>query len=95
MDPLETYREDVMNVLRPWEQRPGPQSTLRFEAVFDRERDRYLMVVVGWDGKHHVHSTLIHVDIIDGKGRRPRSFCFTSNKAAPAEDQARHGNASG
>lgn len=25
------------------------------------------MVVVGWDGNHHVHSTLIHVDAIEGK----------------------------
>ena len=56
-----------MAVLRPWEQRPGPQSTLRFEAVFDREHDRYLVVVVGWDGHHHVHSALVHIDVIDGK----------------------------
>ena len=56
-----------MKVLRVWEQRPGPESSFRFEAVFDRERDRYLLVMVGWDGRHHVHATLAHVDIIDGK----------------------------
>ena len=67
MDPVDRYRDAVMTVLRPWEQRPGPQSTLRFEAVFDREHDRYLVVVVGWDGPHHVHSTLVHIDVIDGK----------------------------
>lgn len=67
MDPVEHYRDAVMAVLRPWEQRPGPQSTLRFEAVFDRERDRYLLVIVGWDGPHHVHATLLHIDVIDGK----------------------------
>lgn len=67
MDSLDNYREAVLSVLRPWEQRPGPQSTLRFEAVLDRPRDRYLVVVVGWEGHHHVHSTLVHIDIIDGK----------------------------
>ncbi len=67
MDPVEQYRAATMAVLRAWEQRPGPESTLRFEAVFDRERDRYLLVVVGWDGRHHVHTTLAHVDVIDGK----------------------------
>ncbi len=67
MDAVERYRDALIAVLRQWEQRPGPNSTLRFEAVFDRERDRYLVVVVGWDGQHHVHSTLIHVEVIDGK----------------------------
>lgn len=67
MDPLTRYREALMGVLRTWEKRPGPESTLRFEAVFDRDQDRYLVVVVGWDGNHHVHSTLIHVDVIEGK----------------------------
>ncbi|MFO0603532.1 MAG: XisI protein [Polyangiales bacterium] len=67
MDPVEGYREALMRVLRAWERRPGPESALRFEAVFDRERDRYLLVVVGWDGRHHVHATLAHVDVVDGK----------------------------
>lgn len=67
MDPVDQYRAAAMAVLRAWERRPGPESTLRFEAVFDREQDRYLLVVVGWDGRHHVHSTLAHVDVVDGK----------------------------
>ncbi|MCU0687695.1 MAG: XisI protein [Polyangiaceae bacterium] len=67
MDPVDRYREALMAVLRPWEQRPGSPSSLCFEAVFDRERDRYLLVVVGWDGHRHVHSTLVHIDVIDGK----------------------------
>jgi len=49
MDPVETYRNALRRVLLTWEERPGPGSTLRFEAVFDRERDRYLVVVVGVD----------------------------------------------
>lgn len=67
MDAIERYQDALMTVLREWEQRPGASSTLRFEAVFDRERGRYLVVVVGWNGQHHVHSTLVHVDVIDGK----------------------------
>lgn len=67
MDPIDRYRDALTEVLQAWEQRPGPESSLRFEFVCDRERDRYLVVVVGWDGSHHVHSTLAHVDIVDGK----------------------------
>jgi len=67
MDPLATYREAVMTVLRAWEPRTGPESTFRFETVFDRERDRYLLVMVGWSGHQHVHATLAHVEVIEGK----------------------------
>lgn len=67
MDPIAHYREALMSALRPWEQRARPPTPVRFETIFDRERDRYLVVAVGWDGPHHVDSTLIHVDIVDGK----------------------------
>lgn len=67
MDPVERYRAALIESLRAWEARPGPESSLRFEAVCDAERDRYLLVVTGWEGRRHVHSTLIHVDVIDGK----------------------------
>ncbi len=56
-----------MAVLEPWEGRARPPTPVLFETVFDRERDRYLVVAVGWDGHHHVDSTLVHVDIRDGK----------------------------
>ena len=46
-DPVDADRAAAMAVLRVWEQRPGPESTLRFEAVFDRERDRSLLVEIG------------------------------------------------
>ncbi len=67
MDPLDRYRDALTKVLAEWERRPRTESSLRFEVVFDRSRDRYLLVAVGWDGCHHVHSTLAHVDVIDGK----------------------------
>jgi hypothetical protein len=35
--------------------------------VFDRDRDRYLLIDVGWDGKRRVHGCIVHIDIIDGK----------------------------
>jgi hypothetical protein len=57
----------VITVLRQWEQHPSPGSKLSFNSVFDREHDRYLVAVVGWEGNHHVHSTLILIDVIDCK----------------------------
>lgn len=37
------------------------------ETVFDRERNRFLLMVHGWEGFRRVHHCSIHVDIIDGK----------------------------
>lgn len=67
MDPIEKYRAAIVRVLEQWESRPGPESTLRFEPVFDRERDRYLLTVIGWDRGQHVHSVLAHIDLEGGK----------------------------
>jgi hypothetical protein len=33
------------------------------EAVFDRERDRYLVMLTGWQMGRRVHGCLVHVDI--------------------------------
>jgi hypothetical protein len=35
--------------------------------VFDRDSDRYLLMIVGWEGVRQVHGCIIHVEIIDGK----------------------------
>jgi hypothetical protein len=40
---------------------------IEFETIFDREADRYLLLIHGWDGRRRVHGCLIHVDIINGK----------------------------
>lgn len=37
------------------------------EAIFDRERDRYILLDVGWEKKDRIHGILIHIDIINGK----------------------------
>ncbi len=37
------------------------------EIVFDRDRDRYLLIQVGWTNGHWVYGCLLHLDIIEGK----------------------------
>jgi hypothetical protein len=37
------------------------------EIVFDSDRDRYLLIDVGWDQKEYVYGTIIHIDIKEGK----------------------------
>jgi hypothetical protein len=40
---------------------------VKSEVVFDRQRDRYLLVDIGWKGYERIHGALVQVDVIDGK----------------------------
>ena len=37
------------------------------EVLFDVEHDRYQVLIVGWRGHGWFHSSIIHMDIIDGQ----------------------------
>lgn len=64
MGTLEQYRHIIETVLSEHAAIPYAYGDIRSEAVFDRERDRYLLVDVGWDRGRRVHGTLVHIDII-------------------------------
>lgn len=67
MDTLDSYREAVELILSEYAAIPYANGELTSEVVFDRKRDRYLLVDMGWDRGIRIHDTLIHVDMIDGK----------------------------
>lgn len=68
---LDGYRDALERVLTEWQDflntglRPDPGAVC--EVVFDRHRDRYLLVEAGWEKGYRIHGTLLHVDVIDGK----------------------------
>lgn len=67
MDPLESYRRIVEDVLTEHTRIPYSFGEIEMELVFDRARDRYLLVNVGWHNDRRIHGCLIHIDIMDGK----------------------------
>jgi hypothetical protein len=67
MDTLDRYRSIVESVLNEYTKIPYAYGDIQTEAVFDRVRDRYLLINVGWDGDKRIHGSLVHIDIIDGK----------------------------
>jgi hypothetical protein len=67
MDPLTTYRQVVERVLAAYTKIPYAHGDLRCEALFDRERDRYTLITLGWNAGKRVHFSLVHIDIVDGK----------------------------
>src|SRR5271165_3752637 len=63
---LDSYRAIIKQVLTEYSTYTYAYGEIERQLVFDRSRDHYLMMSVGW-GKRRVHGCLIHVDLIDGK----------------------------
>lgn len=67
MDTLENYRQLIRKILTEHAQIPYAHGDIQSEVVFDRESDRYLLVILGREGARRVHGCLVHIDIINGK----------------------------
>jgi hypothetical protein len=67
MDSRDRDRELVKSILTDYASIPYAHGAIECETVFDCEADRYLLMLVGWEGIRRVHGCLIHVDLIDEK----------------------------
>ncbi|CAN5820489.1 hypothetical protein BH23PLA1_BH23PLA1_39180 [soil metagenome] len=67
MDRLDSYREIIEKIVSEHASLPVAFGDIEREAIFDRQRDRYVLMVVGRQNGRRVHGSTIHVDIIDGK----------------------------
>lgn len=68
MDSLKIhYREVIEKVLQDYADFLGNDADVQVELVFDRERDRYLLVEAGWQDGYRIYGTLLHIDIIGNK----------------------------
>ena len=46
---------------------PYSYSNVKKETVFDHVRDRYLILVVGWEGHRYEHGCTVHIDLVSDK----------------------------
>nr|WP_243406869.1 XisI protein [Cuspidothrix issatschenkoi] len=67
MDRIETYRNMIRNALKSYLDISYANANIRNRAAFDSESDQYLIISEGWAEKKHLHSCLIHIEIINGK----------------------------
>jgi len=67
MATVETYRQIIQRILTDHAQIPYAHGDLQLETVFDHEKDRYLLVVLGRENGKRVHGCLVHADIINHK----------------------------
>lgn len=67
MDRIEAYRAAVKRVLQELADFIPDETGIRKEMICDDERGHYQLMQIGWDNKRRIHTTLLHVDIHDGK----------------------------
>ncbi len=68
------YRELVQNIISQHAHEQSDEHGETAEIVFDTERDRYLLLYVGWRDEDRMHGCPIHIDIKDGKIWIQRDF---------------------
>lgn len=64
---LDYYRQVIETILSEYASLPYSYANIQSEVVFDRSRDRYLWMDIGWDRDRRIHGCLVHIDLIDGK----------------------------
>ena len=67
MDKLAQYRQFVQKILNDYSDQKPAYGNIEVETIFDKERDHYQIVHVGWEGQNWIHSCIIHIDIKGGK----------------------------
>lgn len=67
MDQVDRYREILRQIVTKYASWGGNRTDIRSEAVIDTDHDHYEVMSVGWQGRHRVHGSVVHLDIINGK----------------------------
>ncbi len=61
------YGEIIEKIIQQHAREQSEKDLDRVQVVFDRERDRYLLLYVGWHDEDRIHGCPIHINIKNGK----------------------------
>lgn len=64
---IESYRNFIETSIGEYAAIPYSHGEIEQRTYFDREKDVYMLYVIGWDNRKRIHDINIHADIIDGK----------------------------
>jgi XisI protein len=67
VDKLELYRSVVIEILTKYSPYKPSYGQVEIEQIFDRDHDRYQLLVIGWNQQQRIYGTTIHLDIQDEK----------------------------
>jgi hypothetical protein len=64
---MTNYVDAVKRVILDYAEYTPSTDDIITEIVMDEDRGHYEVIEVGWQGNRRIHSSIIHIDIIDGK----------------------------
>ncbi len=67
MDKLTNYRQCIQNFLTEQTQGKVVGGDIETEVIFDLNRDRYLLVDLGWQEHQRIYDCVIHLEIRNNK----------------------------
>ena len=70
MERIAKFRNAILEIMEDYaaERRDSlAKEGIHFEIIADEKRDRYQLLMMGWQGKQRIHSLLFHIDIINDK----------------------------
>ncbi|MGD2184222.1 XisI protein [Lusitaniella coriacea] len=67
MDTLDEYRNILERILEAHHRIPFSHGQIESKFIVDRDRNNFLLMNAGWDGKRRVHGCVVHVEIIGNK----------------------------
>src|SRR5579862_3705522 len=67
MAAVNAYADIVEKVLDVYTKIPYAHGDLTCEAIYDRNRGRFVLITLGWDDDERVHHPLVHIDIVNDK----------------------------
>ena len=67
MDKLTNYRQYIQVFLQEQTKGKVVGGDMETEVVFDLERDRYLLIDLGWQEHQRIYNCVIHLEIRDDK----------------------------
>ncbi|MDY6805683.1 MAG: XisI protein [Cyanobacteriota bacterium] len=67
MEKLEKYRNFVEEIILKYSQYKPSYGDHEAQVIFDRERDHYLLTIVGWNRYKRTRGCVLHMDIKNDK----------------------------
>lgn len=63
----EKYRQIIEKLLQEYADFLGQDESIQQELVFDRDRNRYLLLETGWQNQRRIYGPVLHLDLADNK----------------------------
>lgn len=67
MDKLDKYRTIIKQLLIDQSDGQSLNEDIESEIIFDEERERYLLIDLGWNGHQRFYNCVIHLEIRNGR----------------------------